>query len=209
MKALIILLLFIILEIPISYGMGLIFKKLGFDFKKGIIPFYNKIILIKQYGLPQYHLILIFIPLAGLYTNYLIYKRIIKNHNMDNSYIMQLTLFPFVYNIFLGVELKQEAPKEKIENYFEDQKNIYDIDVPDEEEQKDEYTWQPKKGIKSNVVYKASRNNLNAKVNITNNEIIDTKKNKEKEAENPKICPNCGAKIKGKANTCYICGTKL
>ena len=67
MKTLLILLLiFILLEIPISYGMGLIFKKLGLDFKKGIIPFYNKIILIKQYELPQYHLILIFIPLVGL-----------------------------------------------------------------------------------------------------------------------------------------------
>ena len=45
---LIVLLMFILLEIPISYGMGLIFKKLGFDLKKGIIPFYNKIILIKK-----------------------------------------------------------------------------------------------------------------------------------------------------------------
>lgn len=209
---LIILLIFILLEIPISYGMGLIFKKLGLDFKKGIIPFYNKIILIKQYNIPQYHLILIFIPLIGLYTNYLIYKKIIKNNNMDNSYIIQLTLFPFVYNIFLGIELKQNTPKEKIENYFEDQKNIYDIDLPDEEEKKDEYVWHPKKNIKSNVVYKASRNNLNAKVNINienNNEIIDNKKNKEKELDNPKICPNCGAKITSKSNTCYICGTKL
>lgn len=210
MKTLLILLLiFILLEIPISYGMGLIFKKLGLDFKKGIIPFYNKIILIKQYELPQYHLILIFIPLVGLYTNYLIYKKIINKYNMDKSYIMQLTLFPFVYNIFLGVELKQQTPKEKVENYFEDQKNIYDIDLPDEEEKKDEYVWHPKKSIKSNVVYKASRNNLNAKVNITNNEIIDNKKDKEKEIDNTKICPNCGAKVKAKANTCYICGTKL
>ena len=206
---LIVLLMFILLEIPISYGMGLIFKKLGFDLKKGIIPFYNKIILIKQYELPQYHLILIFIPFIGLYTNYLIYKRIINKHNMDKSYIMQLTLFPFVYNIFLGVELKQEAPKEKIENYFEDQKNIYDIDLPDEEEKKDEYVWHPKKSIKSNVVYKASRNNLNAKVNIANNEIIDNRKNKTSETDDTKICPNCGAKVKVQANTCYICGTKL
>ena len=205
----ILLLMFILLEIPISYGMGLIFKKLGLDFKKGIIPFYNKIILIKQYELQQYHLILIFIPFIGLYTNYLIYKKIINKYNMDKSYIMQLTLFPFVYNIFLGAELKQETPKEKIENYFEDQKNIYDIDLPEEEEKKDEYVWHPKKNIKSNVVYKASRNNLNAKVNIENNEIIDNKKNKEKEINDTKICPNCGAKVKSKANTCYVCGTEF
>ena len=210
---LIILLLYIILEIPTSYGMGLIFKKLGFDLKKGIVPFYNKIILIRQYNLPLYHLILIFIPFLGLYTNYVIYKRIIKNNNLDNSYIIQLTLFPFVFNIFLGVELKQQEKKEKIENYFEDQKNIYDIDLPDEEEKKDEYVWHPKKSIKSNTVYKASRNNLNAKVNINienNTEIIDNKKNKkEKGIDNPKTCPNCGTKNKSKSNTCYICGTKI
>ena len=80
---LIILLLFILFEIPTSYGMGLIFKKLGYDFKKGIIPFYNKIILIKEYNLPQYHLLLIFIPLVGLYTNYLIYKND-RNYIIDN-----------------------------------------------------------------------------------------------------------------------------
>lgn len=205
---LIILLLFVLLEIPTSYGMGLIFKKLGLEQKKGLIPFYNKIILIKQYNLPQYHLILIFIPVIGLYTNYIIYKRIIKNHELDNSYIMQLTLFPFVFNIFLGTELKQEEIKENTEK----EKNIEEIEE-DKEETKDEYVWHPKKSMKSDVVYKASRNKLNAKVNINienNDEIIDNKKNKkEKEIENPKICPNCGAKNKSKSDTCYICGTKL
>lgn len=210
---LIILLIFVLLEIPTSYGMGIIFKKIGLDSKKGFIPFYNKILLIKKYNIAQYHLILIFIPLIGLYTNNIIYKKIVSEYSMDKSYILQLTLFPFVYNIFLGIELKQQPKKENIDNYFEDQKNIYDIDLPDKEAEKDEYVWHPKKIIKSDTVYKASRNKLNAKVNINiekNNEIIDNKKNKkEKEIDNPKTCPNCGAKNKPKSNICYICGTKL
>ena len=212
-KLMIIIILFIVLEIPISYGMGLIFKKLNLEFKKGIIPFYNKVILIKEYKLPQYHLILIFIPLIGLYTNFLIYSKICKENNKDNLYIIELTLFPFVYNIFLGIELKQKQEKEKINNFFEEQKEMYETDEIEEKKEQDEYVWHPKKNIKSNVVYKASRNNLNAKVNINikeNNEIIDTKKQiNNKEPENPKICPNCGAKVKNNANTCYICGTKL
>lgn len=213
--ALILILAFIILEIPISYGWGLIFKKLGLDFNKGIIPYYNKIILINEFKLPQYHLILTFIPVLGMYTNYLIYTKIVRNNKMDDSYIVQLTFFPFVYNIFLGVELKQRpprTPKQKVENYFEDQKNIYDIDLPDKEEKQDEYVWQPKKNIKSDVVYKAARNKLNAKVNIVpkgTNEIIDTKKSKKTtDEETTKICPNCGAKLKNTAEICYICGTK-
>ena len=213
---LILLILFIILEIPISYGWGLIFKKLGLEFNKGIIPFYNKIILIKECKLPKYHLMLIFIPVLGMYTNYLIYTKIVRYNKMDDSYIIQLTFFPFIYNIFLGVELKQaqtKTPKEKIENYFDDQKNIYDIDIPDEEQKKDEYVWHPKQKIKSDVIYKASRNKLNAKVNINiknDNEIIDMKKKKEtKEIENSKTCPNCGTKNKNNSDTCYICGTKL
>lgn len=213
--ALILILAFIILEIPISYGWGLIFKKLGLDFNKGIIPYYNKIILINEFKLPQYHLILTFIPVLGMYTNYLIYTKIVRNNKMDDSYIVQLTFFPFVYNIFLGVELKQRpprTPKQKVENYFEDQKNIYDIDLPDEEPKQDEYVWHPKKNIKSDTVYKASRNKLNAKVNIVpkgTNEIIDTKKSKKTtDEETTKICPNCGAKLKNTAEICYICGTK-
>lgn len=212
---LILILLFIILEIPISYGWGLIFKKLGLEFNKGIIPFYNKIILIKEFKLPQYHLILIFIPAVGMYTNYLIYTRIVRANKMDDSYIVQLTFFPFVYNIFLGVELKQRPPRtpqQKVENYFEDQKNIYDIDLPDEKQKEDEYVWHPKKNIKSNTVYKAERNKLNAKVNITTketNEIIDTKKSKKSnDEETTKICPNCGAKLKSTQEVCHICGTK-
>ena len=213
--ALILILAFIILEIPISYGWGLIFKKLGLDFNKGIIPYYNKIILINEFKLPQYHLILTFIPVLGMYTNYLIYTKIVRNNKMDDSYIVQLTFFPFVYNIFLGVELKQRpprTPKQKVENYFEDQKNIYDIDLPDEEPKQDEYVWHPKKNIKSDTVYKATRNKLNAKVNIVpkgTNEIIDTKKSKKTtDEETTKICPNCGAKLKNTAEICYICGTK-
>lgn len=213
---LILILLFIVLEIPISYGWGLIFKKLGLDFNKGIIPFYNKIILINEMKLPQYHLFFIFIPILGMYTNYLIYTRIVRFNKMDDSYIIQLTFFPFIYNIFLGVELKQLKPKkskEKIENYFDDQEKIYEIDLPDEEQKKDEYVWHPKQNIRSDVVYKASRNKLNAKVNINisnDNGIIDTKKKKnEKQIDNPKTCPNCGTKNKNNSDVCYICGTKL
>jgi hypothetical protein len=212
---LIFLLLFIILEIPISYGWGLIFKKLGLEFNKGIIPFYNKIILINEFKMPQYHLILIFIPVVGMYTNYLIYTKLVRNNKMDDSYIVQLTFFPFVYNIFLGVELKQKTPRtpnQKVENYFEDQKNIYDIDLPDEEPKQDEYVWHPKKNIKSNTVYKAERNKLNAKVNIKQsetNEIIDTKRSKKStEEETTKTCINCGAKLKSTEEVCHICGTK-
>ena len=60
-------------------------------------------------------------------------------------------------------------------------------------------------------MYKATRNNLNARVNINiekNNEIIDNKKVKEKNT-NTKVCPNCGAKIDVNTQICYICGTKL
>lgn len=210
---LIILILFIILEIPTSIGMGLIFKKTNLGFTKGIIPFYNKIILIKEYKLPQYNFILIFIPLIGLYTNYLIYKEICKKYKKDKLYVLELTIFPFVFNIFLGLELKSEE-KEEIDDYFENQKSLNEKQKAEEKpEIKDEYIWLPKQQIKSDTVYKASRNKLNAKVNINikeNNEIINNyKKVNQKEKEILKICPNCGAKIYKEQETCYICGTKL
>lgn len=215
---LIILIFFIIFEIPISLGMGLIFKKMKLDFKKGIIPFYNKIILIKYYRLPQYHLILTFVPLIGLYTNYIINEKMCKQYNKNIVYALQLTFMPFIYNIFLGLELKETKEDESIDNYFEDQKNLYQKTEKKETEpiEKDEYVWKPKKINKSTTVYKASRNNLSARVNInkkTNDQIIDNKVNDKQKRKNnneeAKNCPKCGAKMALDAEICFLCGTKL
>jgi len=207
-----ILIIFILFEIPTCIGMGLIFKKTGLDVKKGLIPFYNKIILIKKYRLPQYHLILTFIPLIGIYTNFYIYKELTKKYNKNIIYILELTFLPFIFNILFGLEI-QEQQEEHIDNYLEDQKDIYEDKEIHKEEINDEYIWYAKPKIKNNTIYKASRNNLNAKVNINvknNNEIIDNKKNNDKkEKENLKICPNCGTKIPENTEICFVCGTKL
>jgi hypothetical protein len=206
-----IIIIFIIFEIPTCIGMGLIFKKEHMDIKKGIIPFYNKIILIRKYNLPQYYIILIFIPIIGLYANYEIYKKMTEKYNKNIVYVLELTFLPFIYNIFLGLEIKQQ---EEIENYFEDQKEIYNLKDRNtsQEKPKDEYIWFPKQKIKSDTVYKASRNSLNAKVNVSiknNEEIINNNKNKQTRETNKKICPNCGNKISANAEVCYICGNKM
>lgn len=207
---LVFLIIYIIFEIPISIGMGLIFKKLKLDCKKGLIPIYNRLILIKYYKLPKYHLALAFIPLIFLYTNYLINEKLTKQFNKDLLYIIKLTLLPFIYNIFFALEI-EEPQQENIDNYFEDQKNIYKKEDVKKEEVKDEYIWQPKKIEKSNTVYKATRNNISAKVNIekTNNtDIIDNKKDKKLKQDIIE-CPKCHAKLKEDVEICFLCGTKL
>lgn len=207
---LVILIIFILVEIPISIGMGLIFKKINLEFKKGIIPFLNKIELIKHYRLPMYHLILIFIPIIGLYTNYEIYKMICKQTKKEFMYVLELTFFPFIYNIILGLELKEQNEK-NIDNYFEDQKNLYQKEPKEKKETKDEYVWKPIKKTKANNVYKASRNKTINKKN-KNEEIIDNKKEIEgikKTKHNTKICPKCGAKMMENAEICFLCGTKF
>ena len=192
-----ILALFIIFEIPTCFGMGLIFKKINLDVKKGMIPFYNKMILINKYKIPVYHLTLMFIPLIGFYTNYVIYNEICKEYNKDKTFILEITFLPCIFNIIFGLE------KTKIENT--------EIETEESKEEYDEYVWHPK--IKSDVVYKASRNSLNAKVNIEkseNNEIINNKiQTNKKEKENETICPNCGAKVSTTREVCFVCGTKL
>lgn len=202
----ILIIVLVIFEIPTCLGMGLIFKKMNLDFNKGIIPFYNKIILINKYKLPAYHLTLIFIPLIGLYTNYVIYSKICKEYNKDFLYVIELTFFPFVYNIFLGMELTQKI--EENETNSDNQTKI-----KEKEEKKDEYIWYTKEKIKSDTVYKATRNNLNATVNIKlnkNDEIIDNKNTTMKKTkENETKCPNCGSKVSKNADICFVCGTKL
>lgn len=199
------IILIIIFSILSCLGMGLIFKKMGLGFIKGIIPFYNKIVLIKKYTLPPFHFLLVFIPIVSLYTNYKIYKAICEQYKKDSFYAIELTIFPFVYNFFLGLELPQEKPviKEKPKKEVQEEK---------EEEKEDIYTWHPKEVLKSNTVYKAQRNNFGGKVNITlndNNGIIDERKITRKQKENKKECPNCGSKINDKAKTCPVCGTNL
>lgn len=210
---LVFLIIFIIFEIPTCLGMGLIFKKKNLDFKKGIIPFYNKIILIKHYKLPQFHMLLTFIPIINMFTNFCIYKKLAEQYKKGFIDILELTFFPFIFNIFLGLEIKQES-KEQAEDFFENQNELYNKNETEEEidNQKEEYNWFPKPKIKSDTVYKASRNSLNAKVNINiqaNDEIIDNKSMKQKENNNLKTCPNCGAKVPKNIETCFICGTKL
>ena len=205
----VLLTLYIILLIPTQIGWGYVFKKMGFKFYKGVIPFYNKIVLINYYKIPEYDIVLVFVPVLSLYTNYLIYKNICRQFKKEFLYVIELTFFPFVYNFFLAFDIKKES-KEKVENYFEDQKSIYEDKAEVKQQIKDEYIWQPRKINKTNGVYKATRNKLNAKVNINtenNTEIINNKKEKTK--NNTKICPNCGAKIEENTKICYICGTKL
>lgn len=198
-------LLFIIFAILSCLGMGLIFKKMNLGFTKGIIPFYNKLILIKKYTLPPFHFLLVFIPGIWIYTNYAIYKKICEQYNKDAFYAVELAIFPFVYNFFLGTELPQEKIEEK---EIEDEEMHEETKKPEE----DIYTWHPKEMLKSNTVYKASRNNFGGKVNIKMNEndgIIDERKITRKQKENKKECPNCSAKINESAKTCPVCGTTL
>ncbi len=180
-------------------GMGLIFKKLNLGFVKGIIPFYNKIVLINRYSLPPFHLIFVFIPLVCIYTNYKIYKRLCSEFNKDSLYVIELTMFPFVYNFFLGFELEQRKQEVVESNNDEEKKEEYDAS---------EYTWQPKQVLKSNTVYKASRNNFSGSINKSD-EIIESKKLEKKDSVGKKQCSNCGAKVSDSSKVCPVCGSTL
>ena len=199
----VIIILYLLLLIIEQIGWGLIFKKMGFHFYEGIIPFYNKIKLMNYYKIPEYNIVLVFIPIVDIIIKYLIYKNICKQYHKEKLYVIELTFFPFIYNFFLAFEIKSD----KTDNYFEDQKNIYEMKEKNEI-QKDEYVWHPKKENVYNGIYKATRNNINTKITLEkNNDIIDKKIIKEK--KNTKVCPNCGAKIGIKEEVCYICGTKI
>lgn len=195
------IILLILLEIPCCFGMGLIFKKMNLDFIKGLIPIYNKIILIKEFKLPNYHLMLIFIPILFIYSNFEINKKICERYNKDFIYVLELTFFPFIFNILFSFELKLNS----IDSENSSDSSVKVVDEPDD------YTWHPKVN-KSDTIYKASRNKLNSKVNIittNNDEIIETKSDLKKVKDNTIKCPNCGSQIPDNLEVCFVCGTKL
>ena len=207
----VLILLYLLFLIPEQIGWGLIFKKIGLSFNDGIIPFYNKIKLINYYKIPQYNIAISFIPILNLYTNYVIYKKICKQYHKEKLYVIELTFFPFIYNFFLAFEIKSK--QNKANEFFEDQKSLYDTKEEKKEMPKDEYIWHPKKENIYNGVYKATRNKLNAKIiieekEIKDTEIINNKKEKNTKKET-KICPNCNAKIEINEKICHICGKKI
>lgn len=196
------IILLILLEIPACIGMGLIFKKMNLDFVKGVIPFYNKIVLIKFFKLPNYHLILIFIPILFLYSSFEINRKICSKYNKEFIYVLELTFFPFIFNILFSFELKLN----NIESSVDSDVSTKVIDSPDD------YVWHPKSGVKSDTVYKASRNKIGAKVNIVSNksdEIIDTDSEFKRVKENMQNCPKCGTPLPNNTDVCFVCGTKL
>ena len=93
------------------------------------------------------------------------------------------------------------------------EKSVETEKVDSKEKVVDDYYWYPKQKIKSDTVYKASRNKMSAKVDIkisNNNEIIDNKKQvKLRNGDNMRVCPKCGAKVSSNLDECYICGTRL
>lgn len=190
-----ILLLILLIEIPTCIGMGLIFKKMNLEFLKGLIPIYNKIILINKFKLPQYNIILVFIPIISIYSSFLIYKKICDKYKKDTLYVIELTFFPFIFNIFLGLEMTEPDEKEIIVK---------------EEKKEDEYIW----GIpreKNQTIYKVTRNNQLENINIKlnkDNEIIEDDKTTKKTKKNRKECPNCKSKIPENLEVCPVCGTK-
>ena len=192
-----IILLILIIEIPTCIGMGLIFKKMHLDFFKGLIPIYNKIILINKFKLPQYNIILVFIPIISIYSSFIIYKKICEIYKKDTLYVIELTIFPFIFNIFLGLEIAENYEEEIVENK--------------EKTTEDEYVWgMPKE--KSQTIYKVSRENQVRNVNIKFNktsEIIEDNKSEKQLKKNKKECPNCSSKIPLNAEICPVCGEKI
>ena len=139
-----------------------------------------------------------------------------KQYQKDFTYLLELTFMPFVFNIFFGLEIKGKAPKEKIDNYFEDQKEMYEKESQQEKtekkEEKDEYIWFAPKKIKNDTIYKASKNKINAEVKINikpNDEIIEKKQENKKQKENTITCPKCGTRIPENTEVCFVCGTKI
>ena len=207
----VLVLLYLIFLIPEQIGWGLIFKKMKLSFNEGIIPFYNKIKMINKYKIPQYNIILVFIPIINLYSNYLIYKEICKQYHKEKLYVIELTLFPFIYNFFLAFEMKSQKNKNE---FVEDEKSLYETKEEKKEIPKDEYVWHPKKENIYNGVYKATRNNLKGHVILEeekkekDTEIINNKKEKKSKIET-KTCPNCNSKVALNQEICHICGKKL
>jgi len=94
-----------------------IFEKAGEKGWKGIIPFYNTIILLKIVGKPWWWLLFMLIPLVGLIWQVWMTNLLSKSFGKSTGFTVGLVFLPFIFFPILGFgKAVYEAPTADEEN---------------------------------------------------------------------------------------------
>lgn len=102
-----------------AYAYWLIFEKAGREGWESLIPVYNIIILLKIVNKPWHWILLMMIPLAGIYWAISTINALSKSFGKDEAFTLGLIFLPFVFYPVLGygdaqyVEAQLEAPMEE------------------------------------------------------------------------------------------------
>lgn len=99
-------LLFLLFLLPIAISifttvaLWKIFKKAGQGGWEAIVPIYNNVILIKISGLSMWYLLLLFLPVANIYAQVMIYLELAKKFKQSTEFAIGLIL---ISPVFLGI----------------------------------------------------------------------------------------------------------
>lgn len=99
-------LLFLLFIVPIAVcifmtvSLWKVFKKAGQGGWEAIVPIYNSVVLVKISGLSMWYLLLLFLPVANIYAQVMIYLELSKKFKQSTEFAIGLI---FLYPIFLGI----------------------------------------------------------------------------------------------------------
>lgn len=181
----------------------LLFVRLSQKFWKALIPIYNFIVLVNSVSLPIWYVVLLLIPIVNIYALYKIGIALTEQFNKKKYFAILFALIPPIGILFLMLGMQQEKyevvehnglenydPNRKVEdgNFgFEDTK----VDVEQNIQIQETPVEQPQ----------IEQTNLNP-VNLEPETPVLTE-------DSFKECPNCHARVKADAKTCFMCGSSL
>lgn len=199
------------------YGLSLVFKKASFKQVWAFIPFYNLYKLLEMCGLEKYNLILIFIPLANIYTLVRIAIEVGDSFNMKTKFKALLLLLPFIAYPILGfTKVKYVGINNKKVNgiFIEElKKEEREEQVQAEVVKRDVNVGMGTNLVKKEIELTPSVSNINEPVKQT--EPIELKAdvnilNQPKKIDDEFVeCPKCHNKVKKNTAICFMCGNKL
>lgn len=182
-------------------SLGKIFKKADKNPLLAFIPFYNILILLQIIYLPNYYLLLLFIPIINLYPLIKIPSELGRTFRKNKGFIAGLFFLPVIYypllafreNRYVGMN-EEKVNSIVLEELIEEEKGP----VMEEKSILMPSTESKEESPSNSSFIKEEKESSPIEVKMP-----EFKKPVEPEY---KECPKCRNKVRSEATTCFICG---
>jgi len=182
-------------------SLGKIFKKADKNPLLAFIPFYNILILLQIVYLPSYYLLLLLIPIINLYPLIKIPIELGRTFRKNKGFIAGLFFLPIVYYPLLAFRENRYVGM--------NEEKVNSIVLEELEEQEEKPVLEESGMLITTKTEKETEQQENTSFLTKENKgpvEVKTKEVKNQTQPEFKVCPKCRNKVRGEAQTCFICG---